>query len=191
LRTDLRGFPRHTLRGDRPLYRIHRSGKHPWWFSSDGSQRFDPVGTGLGACYLAYRPLGAFVEVFRVGLMIAQDDIAARQLHTVTLGRDLVLADVTSKRALRFGVTASLGADPAYVDSQEFARRSIAAGYDGVRYLARHDPSQALQSIALFGAEGSADPADPDWPLGTDDPIPAEVLEEAKRRFGYRVAPTP
>jgi hypothetical protein len=190
LRTDLRGFPRHTLRADRPLYRIHRAGR-PWWFAFNGKQRFDPVGTGLGACYLAYAPLGAFIEVFRVGMTIAEDDIAARLLHTVELGRNLRLADVTSPRALRFGVTASIGANPLYDESQEFARRIITAGYDGVRYFARHDPAQRLHSVALFAAAGPADPADPEWPVGDDGPIPDDLVAEAERRFGYLVLPTP
>jgi hypothetical protein len=190
LRTDLRGFPRHTLRGDRPLFRIHRAGRHPWWFSA-GHQRFDPVGTGFGACHLAYDPLGAFVEVFRRGIAIDEADIAARRLHAVRLGRDLRLADLTSRRALEFGVSASLGADPIYDRSQELARRAVAAGYAGVRYWARHDPAQRLQSVALFGPAASPAPSDPDWPTGDDGPIPADLVADARREFGYRVLPAP
>jgi hypothetical protein len=191
LRTDLRGFPRHTLRGDRPLYRIHRGDTDPWWFSSGGSQRFDPVSTGQGACYLGYEPLAAFVEVFRIGMLIAENDLGERLLHTVRLGRDRKLADLTSRRALEFGVTASLGADPRYDESQEFARRAIAAGFHGVRYWARHDLAQKLQSVALFGPAGQPDPAGSDWPLGTEGAIPDAVIADAKRQFGYRVLPVP
>jgi hypothetical protein len=191
LRTDLRRFPRHTLRGDRPLYRIHRYDKHPWWFSSNGKQRFDPVGTGQGACYLGYTALAAFIEVFRIGMLIAEDDLNKRLLHTVTLGRDLKLADLTSRRALEFEVTASLGANPLYDESQEFARRAIAAGFDGVRYWARHDLAQKLQSVALFAAAGQPNPTDPHWPLGTDEPIPDDLLADAKRLFRYRTLPIP
>jgi hypothetical protein len=41
----------------------------------------------------------------------------------VRLGRDLRLADLTSRRALELGVTASLGADPIY-DRTRAARKS-------------------------------------------------------------------
>ena len=65
LSSDAGALPRRTLRGDAELYRIHHRERGPWWFSSDGAGRFDPTGTGLGACYLADRSLGAWVEVFR------------------------------------------------------------------------------------------------------------------------------
>jgi hypothetical protein len=51
------------------------------------------------------------VEVFRKRLVVAEAEVAERALLSVTLGRDLRLADLTSRRALAFGVTASLGAD--------------------------------------------------------------------------------
>jgi RES domain-containing protein len=107
----LRGFPRRTLRGDTTIHRIHRAATGAWWFSADGSGRFDPVGTGKGACYLAERPLAAWVEVFRKRMLLAEAEVRERSLLSTELGRDLRLADLTSRRALSFGVTASLGAN--------------------------------------------------------------------------------
>ena len=182
---NLDGFPRRTLRGDLELYRIHRAARDPWWFSTDGSGRFDPIGTGHGACYFAGRPIGAFIEVFRKRMLLPEDELTGRALHTVALGRDARLADVTSRRALGFGVTASIGADESYGTSQRFAAAAIEAGFDGVRYWVRHDPAQKLYGYALFG------PADVQWPPGSDQPIPADLIEEATRIFGYRVLPTP
>jgi len=95
----LERFPRRTLRATHTLYRIHR--EPVWWFSSDGGGRFDPVGTGMGACYWAERPLGAWVEVFRKRMLLTEAEIAGRRLCSVTLGRDLRLADLTSRRARR------------------------------------------------------------------------------------------
>ena len=184
-------FPRRTLRGDRAIYRIHRSAGRPWWFSSDGSGRFDPVGTGSGACYLAERPLGGWSEVFRKQLLLSQAEISGRSLLSVELGRDLRLADMTARRALEFGVTASLGASQDYRDSHAFAVRAVAAGFDGVRYPVRHDPAQRLYGLALFGAPGAPDPADPNWPEGEDGDIPADLITEAVRAFSYRVLPPP
>jgi RES domain-containing protein len=185
-----RGFPRRTLRGDREIYRIHRADRGPWWFSSDGSGRFDPVGSGLGACYLAEQPMGAWVEVFRKTMLIAEPDIRGRTRLSVRPGRDLRLADLTSRRALQFGVTASLGANEDYAASQAFAVEAAAAGFAGVRYLVRHDPAQRLEGIALFFAEGAA--ADESlWPPGDAGEIHDDLIADAQRVFGYRVLPVP
>lgn len=183
----LEGFPRRTLRGDRTLHRIHRTARGPWWCSSDGSGRFDPVGTGLGACYLAERPLGAWVEVFRMRMLLAEADVLQRSLLSVQLGRDLRLADLTSRRALGFGVTASR-ADERYDASHGFAVRAVQAGFDGVRYLMRHDPAQRLYGIALLAPTGAPDPA---TPVHRDGPIPDTLVAEAVKRLGYRVLPGP
>ena len=180
-------FPRRTLRGDRIIYRVHRSANRAWWFSSDGTGRFDPVGTGKGACYLAEQPLGAWIEVFRKQMLLAEAEIAERSLFAVAIGRDLRLANLASRRALEFGVTASLGAGEDYTQSQAFAAQAVDAGFDGIQYLARHDPAQRLFGIALFGAPGT----DPDWPRGDDGPIEDELAAEARAAFGYRVVPSP
>ncbi|MCP9490079.1 MAG: RES family NAD+ phosphorylase [Solirubrobacteraceae bacterium MAG38_C4-C5] len=182
-------FPRRTLRGDRIIHRIHDADRSPWWFSADGSGRFDPVGTGMGACYLAERPLGAWVEVFRKTMLLPEAEVRHRSLLSVQLGRDVGLADLTSRRALGFGVTASLGADQDYEPSQTFAVRALEKGFAGVRYLIRHDPAQKLLGITLFGEAGAAESEA--WPIGSEQPRSPELIAEAHRRFGYRVLPTP
>jgi RES domain-containing protein len=182
-------FPRRTLRSDAELYRIHRRTRGPWWFSSDGAGRFDPIGTCLGACYLATRPLGAWVEVFRREMQLSERTVRDRALFTVGLGSDLRLADLTSRRALQFGVTASLGANEDYAASHEFAARAVEAGFAGIRYVLRHDPAQKLNGIALFG--DPADSAGPAQATGADAPIPQALVDEAQARFGYRIVPTP
>jgi RES domain-containing protein len=187
----LERFPRRTLRGDKTIYRIHRAAKGAWWFSGDGSGRFDPVGSGKGACYLAERPLAAWVEVFRKQMLLAEAEIRERSLLSIELGRDARLADLTSRRALGFGVTASLGANEEYAESQAFAVQAVQAGFDGIRYLVRHDPAQKLHGIALFADAGEPDAADPDWRAGDDNAIPDELIAEAGRIFGYRVLPAP
>jgi hypothetical protein len=184
------GFPRRTLRGERTVYRLHRSAASPWWFSATGDGRFDPLGSGAGACYLAESPLGAWVEVFRKRLLLPEAELAHRSLLAVALGRDLRLADLTSRRALRFGVTASLGAGERYDDSHAFALQALRDGFDGIRYLLRHDPAQRLYGLALFSAAGAPLPSDPLWPAGSGV-IPQGLIRDAERRFGYRVLPTP
>lgn len=185
-------FPRRTLRGDAEIYRIHGSTNSPWWFSADGSGRFDPVGTGQGACYFAERPIGAWVEVFRKRMLLAEDDVLKRSIYSTQLGSDLRLADVTSRRALQFGITASIGANEEYSESHSFAVDAATAGFDGIRYLVRHDPAQKLYGVALFGEAGEpAAAGNPAAASFADCSIPDELVDEAKRLFGYRILPTP
>ena len=191
----LERFPRRTLHADREIYRIHRfqrlSGNTGWWFSFDATGRFDPVGTGKGSCCFAERPLGAWVEVYRRQMLLAEAAVTDRWLMSVRVGRDLRLADLTSRRALGFGVTASLGAIEQYDASQAFAADALGAGFAGIRYLVRHDPAQKLYGIALFGEAGELPDNDRAEASILDHPIPDELIAEARRRFGYRVVPRP
>lgn len=97
---DLSSFPSFQLIAARRVYRIFHRDHLPWWFSSDGSGRFDLAIPG-GTCYLAEEPLGAFVEVFRDTNIIDEADVTERLLATVVLP-DVArpLADCTSSVAL-------------------------------------------------------------------------------------------
>lgn len=187
----LDAFPARTLKAGRTLYRIHRTAVGAWWFSSDGTGRFDPVhAKGIGACDLALEPLGAFVEVYRTRLELDEDDVIARRLARVELGSDLRLADITSRRALRFDVTAEVGAGGDYDASQQLASDLVAAGFDGVRWWVRHDPAQRLVGVALFGPAGAPAPT-VSLPEAVSYALDSQLLEEARRKFGYRVLPRP
>jgi len=144
----------------------------------------------MGACCLAEAPLGAWVEVFRKRQLLPEVEIAERSLLAVTLKRDLRVADITARRALSFGITASLGAGEQYDDGQAFAVQALQEGFHGVRYLVRHDPAQKLYGLALFSQAGTPDPADPRWPAGSAA-IPDALVRDAERLFGHRVLPTP
>jgi RES domain-containing protein len=188
----LDGFPPFRVPAGTTLHRIHRAKNAPWWFSSNGSGRFDPVDVpGLGACYLAERELGAWVEVFRTAVVIAESDVHGRRLCSPALSHDVTLADATSRTALGFGVTASLGAGQNYKPSHEFAAAAANEGFAGVRYLLRHDPSQSLIGVALFGPAGAAARNDAAWPAVPDVEISQELIEAAADAFGYRVVPPP
>ncbi|MCL2419226.1 MAG: hypothetical protein FWD04_08035, partial [Conexibacteraceae bacterium] len=99
--------------------------------------------------------------------------------------------DLTSRRALRFGVTAAVGADRAYDESQAFAARAAQDGFAGIRYFLRHDPAARLYGITLFGEPGQPATDDRRWPEPTTGEIPDEVIQTAWRKFGYRVVTTP
>ena len=57
------------------------------------------------------------------------------------------------------------------------------AGFDGVRYRLRHDPSAQLLGFAVFGAAGEAS-----FPFRSSA-IPGTLVRQAERHFGVRVLP--
>lgn len=179
---DLTGFPSLALRAGTRLWRIHRCDRGPWWFSAGGGQRFD-LPPPQGTLYAAEQPLGAFLEVFRTTHAIGQADVDARCLAALRLPRRARVADTIVARARRFGVTLELGSTPDYELTQAWASALAAAGFGGVRYRLRHDPTGTLLGVALFGDGGEADrPA-------TSVPLPASLVAAAAARFGIVVAP--
>jgi hypothetical protein len=170
---------------------MHKVGRSPWWFSNDGSGRFDPMGVpNRGACYFAADELAAFVEVFRTQMTLPVESIERRRVSLVVLDRDLRLADLCARRALGYGVTAELGAGGDYDRSQEFASAALAAGFEGVRWWVRHDPAQTLVGLALFGPAGEPDDSG-EWPVPDAAELSDRLLVQARRTFGYRVVPRP
>lgn len=181
---DLSGFPRHQLRTSHVLYEIHPFGRSAWWFSSDGSGRFD-VQRPRGTCYLAEDPLGSFVEVLRDVGTVDQADVVARRLSSLSVPMNMVLADCTSARARSFGVTAAIHSTEDYAKTHRWARAFATAGFAGIRYLVSHDPSQRLVGVALFGDAGERA-----W-LHEETPIPPDLILAARDRFGIIVLPAP
>jgi hypothetical protein len=185
-------FPRRTWRAGQPLWRIHRAENGAGYFSSDTKGRFNPVGVeGLGACYFAQEPLGAFVEVYRTSLELDEADVDARRLACVEFDRDLRLADLCSRRIREFDLTAEIGAGGDYERSQALASELAAAGYPGVRYLLRHDPKQDLVGIAVFGPAGAPSEDAAELPTPVSGELDEQLLDEARRKFRYRVLPPP
>jgi RES domain len=180
---DVRDFPSYMLTADSVVYRIHRAAFGPWWFSSDGSQRFDIPEPG-GTCYLAERPIGAFLETLARLSVVLTDDVVTRRLAIIRIGPDLQLADCLNPVAAGFGVTATTSAGYPYSRvSHPWARRFYQAGFDGIRYGAAHHPALAETSYALFG------PTDGSNGHGTytDRYIPDDLLDEARLKFGLVV----
>ena len=166
------------------FFRIHHRDRAPWWFSNDGSGRFDLSG-GDGTCYLAETPVGAFIEVFR-DPVIAEAEVDARLLANLSTRKRSTVADCTVTGARRFGITAAIHTQPNYELARAWAQAFAHAGFDGIRYRVSHDPSQRELGVALFG------PArEQDWPVRADEEIGDDVIEEAQARFGLVVAPAP
>jgi len=184
---NLAGFPERVVVPGSPLYRVHRAKRHPWWFSSDGTGRFDLAPPG-GTCHLASEPVAAFLEVFRDVQRIDPRDVEARRLTRLELPRPIRLADCTASRCRGYGVTGALHSTPDYALAHAWAAAFAGAGFDGIRHLVSHDPAQRLTGYALFGDAG--EPTDQElWPAGQSEPIPGSVLRQAKNRFGILVLP--
>jgi RES domain len=182
---DLTRFPAFDVDRRRSLYRIHRSDVGPWWFSGDGSGRFD-LRDGKGSCYLAVTAIGAFIEVFRIATVIPEAEVEARSLSSVAPPKRTKLADCTVRAARRFGITGGIHTQPDYTVPQAWAEAFAAAGFGGIRYRLSHDPAQRELGVVLFGDAGEQS-----LPLRRTEPVPAEVIEAVRQRFGLVVAPTP
>jgi hypothetical protein len=183
--THLADFPHHQLLPTDSVVRIHRHDRGPWWFSHDGSGRFD-LAAPSGTCYFAVDELGAFLEVFRDMRVIPDVELLVRRTSTVHVSTLARLADCTSPAAASFGITAAIHATEDYVKTQTWAGALAAAGFAGVRYLISHDPAQRNVGIALFGPAGSAS-----RPVDKTDFISPRVISAAERVFGYRIIPIP
>lgn len=182
------GFPGRALAAGTALARIHRRDRGPLWFRHDGEGRFD-LPPPRGTMYAAAEPLGCYAEVFRHLRLVPREEIDVRRLSTLAPRRDLRLADCTSPRARAFGLTGALHTTPAYEETQGWASAFAAAGFDGVRYLLRHDPAQRLVGYALFASAGSAVAAG-DWEVTSTTAIDDALLREVEARFGLSVLPT-
>lgn len=177
-------FPRVVVAESTVLARIHRAETDPLFFSTSGAGRFDvrPAGT----LYLAATDEGAFLEVFR-GRVVSSEEVSARRVAFLEVRSDLELADVTSRSARRFGVTAAIHATPDYGVCQRWAAAFEAERFDGMHYRLSHDPSVTEAGIALFGpgkrVAGRLRTVD-------DQPIADELVERVRKRFGIVVLPS-
>ena len=187
--SDLTKFPTHRLKAGATIYRIHRKELSPWWFSSDGHGRFDLVlSPGHGTCYLSQRPEGGLLEAFKGIQMVSEADIGARREYEAVFADELRLANCCVAAASKFGMNAEIHTTEDYDRTHAWAVALHAAGFDGIRYFLRSDPSLKLIGYAVFGPSGEA-PAG-SWPGGESHEISGPTLAEAAR-YGLRVAPTP
>ncbi len=165
---------------------MHRRAHAPWWFSTDGSGRFD-LSAPRGTCYLAREPTGALLETHQGLTVVTDEALDERLLFEGRIGRPLRLANCCAPGAREFGVNAEIHDTPDYAKAQRWASAFEQAGFDGVRYFVRSDPSRMLIGYAIFGDVGHA-PGH--WPTGTSALISDDELRKAER-WGLRVRPTP
>lgn len=162
---DLSRFPRTRLRVDVPLYRAHRAGRSPWWFSSDLSGRFDllqPFGTFYAATDLATALRERFGHDL-VGQGVVTFAAAARtQVSALRVPAVRWLANACAVRAADFGMTREIGTCPTYDLPQAWAEALFRTGrHAGIRYQTRFTTGPSPNAVALFDDAGQRD-----WPTG-------------------------
>jgi hypothetical protein len=186
-RGSLAGFPEWALRPERAWYRAHKAAAAPWWFSSDGSGRFD-LRPPHGTCYLASDPEAAVRERWGEELLAfgyvprtLAEATHVSQLRAPSGGR---VADLCSADAVDFGVTRQISTTGRYDITQAWAEAfgPIGAELLGVRYQPRLSSDSSSWALGLFGDAGEAF-----WP---DDPHPEGGVDLAER-LGIAVAGTP
>jgi hypothetical protein len=181
-------FPAFRVEPGEQLYRVHKEKNSPLYFSQGTTGRFDlPEITGRGTCYFAGAPVGAFLEVFWRENYVAESDVSARHLFTGTVKEPLILADMCSPTAGKFGINGEVHTTTDYAVTQDWARILQVHGFDGVRYLTRSDPSLEQAGIALFGPAGAQST---DTRLsGSSAAIGQELVDQAAD-YGVVVMPT-
>lgn len=167
--SDLSRFPRSRLLPSTPLRRAHTEGRSPWWFSSDGTGRFDLLPPD-GTCYLATDLATALRERFghalvRQGLVTFQ--AAARtRVSTLRIPSARWLANTCSPSAAHLGMTREIGTCPSYDLPQTWAAAlSVTGKHSGIRYQSRFSTGPSPDAVALFGAAGPHDWAADPYPI--------------------------
>jgi hypothetical protein len=94
------------------------------------------------------------------------------------------LADCSVREARRFGVTLEIGGSDDYPLGRRWAAAFDGAGFQGIRYRLRHDPSGNLHGVALFGDAGEGA-----WPVELSEIIPDNLIREAEERICVVVVP--
>jgi hypothetical protein len=154
---DLGGFPATTPPAR--LVRVCRADSNTWWYSGDGSGRFD-LPPPQGTCYLATDAYAAIREASRLG-PVATTWVHARELREIQPpDPDARLAATTRKAAGRYGITTELGTLVPYDLPRRWAAAFRANRFDGIRHQLRHDQRARPSGVALFGTAVSADLGD-------------------------------
>lgn len=159
----LAGFPEATVPTSTPLYRSTSAKNSPWWFGSDGSQRFD-LEKPHGTCYLGTSIETAIRErgrerLLRTGIL-SPAFVADMNVYELRLPSAVRAANTSDRVAVRFGANRELGTVEDYAVSCGWAQALHAEGYEGVAYASRYTSGDQWNSLALFGAAGDAG-----WPF--------------------------
>ena len=176
-------------------YRTHGAKFGPWWFGTSGGGRFDLPGPD-GTCYTAESELITLLETWCGIRLIPSSEIAQRAISEVAVSRELRVADATSNAAIQFGMTSEIATTSNYDLTQRWARELRAAGFDGIRYWARHDMAHVDACFALFAPSGDrTNTVDipSDFTVPSTDPLPdrPDLWEALQETAGIEVLHIP
>lgn len=184
----LAGFPCWALRPDHIWHRAHKASAEPWWFSSDGSGRFD-LRVPHGTCYLASDAQAAVRERWGQDLLafgyvprrLAEETAVSR----LRAPKDGSVADFCAADAAGFGVTREVSTTGRYDITQAWANAlgPGGSGLLGVRYQPRLSTDTRDYALGLFGDAGAA----AGWPVEPDAVGGVELAEQ----LGIIVTHTP
>lgn len=147
------------------LVRVCRRSNRTWWFSSNGSGRFD-LDPPQGTCYFATDAFAAIREATRTG-PVTPGWIADRELRRLhPPAPSARLAAVTRTKAATFGLTTELVTVTPYDLPRAWAAAFWKAGLAGIRHELRHDPRARPTGVSLFGPSGEGR-----WPQGRREQI--------------------
>ena len=111
-------------------------------------------------------------------------------MTVVHLALDAELADFTSPSVLGAyrlsGAASAGGRRDTYERCQLWAAALFDAGFGGVRYRARHDPSLQSTSVRLFGPPG----ADTKTLVVVGELALAQLSDQIAEHFGIRIVPS-
>jgi hypothetical protein len=150
--------------------------------------RFD-LAEPEGTCYLAADEISALLEVIGPDLergAVSAEILKARSLRKLHLPEEMDLADLKSREAVRFGITAEIGTIVPYSCPQAWAAGLRANGSPGVAYWPRHDPSRKV-AVALFGPHGERKR----WRKGREAAISPEIIQRLYEECGIEVIDVP
>jgi hypothetical protein len=150
-------FPSLVWASQRPLWRVHRASMASIHFARGPRGRFNPPSSvaEYGTWYLSSHPRGALIEVFGRFGVVARSQIETRVLARVQLPSDAYLADLTHPTMVgRYSLTneLSLGGVEVYDIAHRWSAAFWSAGFAGICYPARHDPTLQVRNIAIFGS---------------------------------------
>ena len=149
---ELADFPSVSLSG--LWFRAHSASRSVWWFSSDGSGRFD-LTAPRGTCYLG-SSVGVAVRE-RLGRRLAGGSVPAAVADQMLVSRVRLrarVADFTTRAAEAFGVTREIGTITPYALPQRWATALHRSGHRGLHYWPRFAIAPDDLSVALFGNAG-------------------------------------
>lgn len=149
---NLTDFPTRALSG--LWFRAHSVGFGVWWFSSDGTGRFD-LAEPHGTCYLG-SSVGVAVRE-RLGRRLASGPVPAAVADQMAVSRVRLrahVADLTDPDATAFGVTREISTVTPYDVPQRWAAALHRAGHRGLRYWPRFAVGAEDLAVAQFGNAG-------------------------------------